>query len=103
MPKVIVLFFGAESSAVLLADGAAEGAKGVRFTEVELRSGTTHHSTTGRQHRQLESAALIREFDGVILACPLVGEIPSDLSKLLDELESWSQGALTNTVFGIIG
>ena len=103
MPKVIVLFFGAESPGVTLAEAAAEGAKGVRFTEVDVRSGGPHQATTERPHKRLESAAQLREFDGVILACPAAGDIPSELNALLDELERTSLGALTNTVFGIMG
>jgi hypothetical protein len=103
MPKVIVLFFGAESPGVTLAEAAAEGAKGVRFTEVDVRSGGPHQATTERRHKRLESAAQLREFDGVIIACPAAGDIPSELNVLLDELERASLGALTNTVFGIMG
>lgn len=103
MPKVIVLFFGAESPAVTLAEAAADGAKGIRFSEVAVRSGGSHQATTTRPHARLESAAQIREVDGVILACPAAGDIPSELSALLDELERSSAGALTNTVFGIVG
>jgi hypothetical protein len=103
MPKVIVLFFGADSATIALADGAAEGAKGVRFTELEIRSGSAEQSTIRRRHRQLESASRIREFDGVILACPSDGGIPADMVTLFDELERSSQGPLTNTVFGIVG
>jgi len=102
MPKVIVLFFGADSATIALADGAAEGAKGVRFTELEIRSGSAEQSTISRRHRQLESASRIREFDGVILACPSDGGIPADLGTLFDELERSSQ-PVTNTVFGIVG
>ena len=102
MPKVIVLFFGADSATIALADGAAEGAQGVRFTELEIRSGSAEQSTISRRHRQLESASRIREFDGVILACPSDGGIPADLGTLFDELERSSQ-PVTNTVFGIVG
>ncbi len=102
MPKLIVLFFGAENPAVTLAEAAAEGAKGVRFTEVDLRSGTPHQATEHRAKR-LESPAQIREYDGVVLACPVAGGIPSELSSLLDELERSSAGALSNTVFGVVG
>lgn len=103
MPKVIVLFFGAESPAVTLAEAAADGAKEVRFSEVAVRSGGPHEATTARRHARLESAAHIRDFDGVILACPAVGDIPSELETLLDELERSAAGALTNTVFGVVG
>jgi hypothetical protein len=103
MPKLIVLFFGAESPAVTLAEAATEGAKGVRFTEVDLRSGGAHEATTTRRHKRLESSAQIRDYDGVILACPAAGDIPAELSALLDQLEASSSDALANTVFGIIG
>ena len=105
MPKLIVLFFGGESPAVMLAEAATEGAKGVRFTEVDLRSGGPHEAMTARRHKTLESTAQIRDYDGVILASP-AGEIPVELIALLDELERSSStptNALTNTVFGIVG
>jgi len=101
MPKVIVLFFGVVSATSALASGAAEGAKGVwlpsRRSEAEALSGRR-----SARHRHLESASRIREFDGVILACPSDGGIPADLGTLFDELERSSQVALTNTVFGIV-
>jgi hypothetical protein len=103
MPKLIVLFFGAESPAATLAEAAAEGAKGVRFTEVDLRSGGAHQATTERRYKRLESPAQIRDFDGVILACPAAGDIPADLDVLLEEWERSPLGALSNTVFGIMG
>jgi hypothetical protein len=103
MPKLIVLFFGAESPTVTLAEAAMEGAKGVRFTEVDLRTGGDHDIATARRHKMLESSAKIRDYDGVILACPAAGDIPVELSALLDELERSSSKALANTVFGIVG
>lgn len=103
MPKVIVLFFGAERSAVTLAEAAVEGATGVRFTEVEVRSGALHQATTTQRHKRLESPSQLRDFDGVVLACPSVGGAPSELTAMLDELERSSTGGFTNTVFGIAG
>lgn len=103
MPKVIVLFFGAESPTETLAEAAAEGAKGVRFTEVDLRSGTTRQATAIPRHKRLESPSQVRDYDGVVLACAAAGDIPSDLSALLDEWEQSSSDALRDTVFGITG
>lgn len=103
MPKLIVLFFGADSAAVTLAEAATEGAKGVRFTEVDLRNGGVHEVTTARRHKTLESSTQIRDYDGVILACPTTGGIPVELNTLLDELARSSSNALANTVFGILG
>jgi hypothetical protein len=88
---------------VTLAEAATEGAKGVRFTEVDLRSGGAHEATTTRRHKRLESSAEIRDYDGVILACPAAGDIPAELAALLDQLEASPSDALANTVFGIVG
>jgi hypothetical protein len=103
MPKLIILFFGAESSVLTLAAAAADGARGVRFTEVELRSGALDQGSSEGRHKRLESATEVREFDGVILVRPATGDIPSEMIALLDELELSSPGALTNTVIGIPG
>jgi len=70
-------------------------------TEPEIRNGSAEQSTL-RPTPTMESASRIREFDGVILACPSDGGIPADLGTLFDELERSSQVALTNTVFGIV-
>jgi len=103
MPKLIVLFFGAESPGVTLAEAVAEGAKGVRFTEVDVRSGAPHQASTEHRYKRLESPAQLRDFDGVVLACPAAGDVPSDLSALLDALERPASAGFTNTVFGIAG
>jgi NADPH-dependent FMN reductase len=103
MPKVIVLFFGAERAAVTLAEAAAEGATGVRFTEVEVRSGAQHQPTTTQRHKRLESSSRLRDFDGIVLVSPSVGGVPSELTMMLDELERSSMAGFANTVFGITG
>ena len=55
MPKLIVLFYGVESPASTLAEAAADGAKAVRFTEVDVRAGSSHEPTAGRRHKSLDS------------------------------------------------
>lgn len=103
MPKVIVLFYGAETPAVALAEAASEGAKRVRFTEVDVRAGAGHPETTATRHKRLDSATRVRDYDGVILACPAAGEPPAELIRILDELEGESDAAFADTVFGVIG
>jgi hypothetical protein len=103
VPKLIVVFFGAESPAVTLAEAARDGGKSVRFTEVDLRAGAGHQATTEQRHKRLESAEQIQEYDGVLLACPAAGDIPADLNMLLDALERSPVDALANTIFGVIG
>ena len=102
MPKVMVVFFGAESPAVSLAEAAAEGANGVRFTEVDLRAGPGHNETTQQRHPRVESSAALRGYDGIVIACPALGEIPDALARWFDELESMT-GIFANTVFGVTG
>jgi hypothetical protein len=49
MPKLIVLFCGAESPAVALAEAAADGAKRVRVTEVDLCAGSCELDVKGSE------------------------------------------------------
>lgn len=103
MPKLIVLFYGAESPASSLAEAAAHGAGDVRFSEVDVRAGGAHEAGTGKRHPQLASAASLGDYAGVVIACPSAGEIPTDLDELLDELERMPNRTFLNTVFGISG
>jgi hypothetical protein len=103
MPKVMVVFFGAESPAVSLAEAAADGARAVRFTEVDLRAGPGHNETTQHAHRRLESPGALHGYDGIVIACPALGEIPDALSRLFDDLETTGGATFKDTVFGVTG
>jgi hypothetical protein len=95
VPKVIVLFFGAESSGAESAGAAADGAKAVRFTEVDVRAGA--EMATG--HPSLTPTA-VAEYDGMILiAGP--GAVPPTLAQMLAELER--AGSSENMVVGVAG
>lgn len=84
MPKLIVLNYGAESSASV-ADAAAAGAKSIRFTEVDRGAGGT--TVTG--------------YDAIMFVAPAGMTTHDDLEPLLAELER--DGRVTNTVFALIG
>ena len=104
MAKLIVLFFGAESPASALAAAAADGASGVRFTEVDLVAGGAHEQDAGRRAKRLASPEQLLAYDGVLIACPAAGEIPTELSSLLDALERITPAdRFANTVFGVAG
>lgn len=104
MPKVLVLFFGAESPASTLAEAAAEGASSQRFMEVDIRAGAAHQATTGRRHKVLESPDVLREYDGVVLSAPAAGDLPSELDALLGATERQSSPeTFANTVFSVVG
>ncbi len=104
MPKLIVLFFGTEAPASTLAEAAAEGAAAVRFTEVDLVAGAPHQQTTGQRVKQLSGPEQLLEYDGVLIACPAAGEIPAELSTLLDALERVRPpDQFANIVFAVAG
>lgn len=75
MPKVLVLFQSRSPDVVRLAETAAEGARSVRFAEVDLRHfpmaadavGVTVDAG-GRTHRPLGHVDEIGTYDGLILA-----------------------------------
>jgi hypothetical protein len=103
MPKLIVLFYGAESPASSLAESAAHGAGHVRFTEVDLRAGAPHQAATGKRYQLLESPSAIADYAAVIVVCPAAGAIPDELDRLLAELERMPDRAFQNTLFGVVG
>jgi hypothetical protein len=103
MPKLLVLYFGAESPAAALADAAAEGAKSVRFAEVDVRAGEAHSLATPGRHRRLESSQDVTGYAGVLIACEAAAEIPDAVDALLRDLERMPGDAFENTVFGVAG
>lgn len=103
MPKLLVLYFGAESPAAALADAAAEGAKSVRFTEVDVRVGEAHSQPTPGRHRRLESSRDVADYAGLLIACEAAAEIPDALDALLRDLERTPSSAFENTVFAVAG
>lgn len=103
MPKLVVLYFGAESPAVALADAAAAGANSVRFTEVVVMSGEPHSQETTGRHRRLESPTMLAAYAGIVIACEAAAEIPDALDALLRDLDGTPAEAYANTVFGVAG
>lgn len=103
MPKVLVLFVGAEGPAVSLAEAAADGARGVRFTEVEVVAAGSHDERTLHRHPHLASIDGLRHRDGIVIACAAAGEVPPALEQLFDAMESIEPPAFTNAVVGVVG
>jgi hypothetical protein len=67
MPKVLVLFDSGDEGAERLADWAADGAKKVRFTEVDIRDVGDGSSSGGAHRKRLESGDSIEHYDGVVV------------------------------------
>lgn len=104
MPKLLILFYGAESPASTLAEAAADGATGVRFTEVDVRAGSARQPEAGRRFKVLDSAEELKDYDGIVVSAPAVGEVPTELDALLDTLERHeAHDAFANTVFAVLG
>jgi hypothetical protein len=103
MPKLVVVYYGAESPAAALADAAADGAKSVRFTEVDVRVADSHAQDTSRRHRLLESPAALTAYSAIVIACEAAAELPTPLQQLLGALERTPSETFVNTVFGVAG
>ena len=103
MPKLLVLYVGAESPAAALADAAAQGANSVRFTEVDVRVGEAHSQPTRGRHSRLESSAALAAYAGIVIACEAAAEIPDSLDALFRDLERTPAETFANTVFGVAG
>lgn len=103
MPKVLVLYSGAEGPAAALADAAADGATSVRFTEVDTRVAETHSQTTSRRHRTLETASAVSQYGAIVIACEAAAELPTALEQIFLEMERTPSQTFANTIFGVVG
>jgi hypothetical protein len=78
MPKLLVLFDACSDDVARLADAIADGARGVRFAEVDVRrtapSGAEHDTAgddararLGSRYRVLESADALAAYDAIVV------------------------------------
>lgn len=69
MPKLLVLIDPRADDMAPLADAIAEGARRVRFAEVDVRSmaHATPNGTPAPRHRTLESADTLADYDGIVV------------------------------------
>ena len=89
MPKTLVLFHCRTGTTAALADAVAEGARTIRFSEVDVRCTGPF---TG-SHRTLEGAGELAAYDAIILGAPPGAELVSELKDLFDQA-----GPLSNKV-----
>jgi hypothetical protein len=97
MPKLLVLFDARSDDITRLADAVAEGVRGVRFAEVDVRrtaatsavanegGGPGAGVRTGSRHRVLESADDLAVYDGIIVGAPASGDDEHDAVRTLLE------------------
>ena len=96
MPKVLVLFDDTDAVASTLGEVAAEGARGVRFTEVDVR---VFAAATGSRRKALESLTAIDQYDGVVFAAVNDSPTPA-LDNFLAALAQTAGARFANVVFG---
>ena len=115
MPKILVLFHSRTGNTATLADAIADGARGVRFTEVDVRrlddlapermadglpAWKEGRESLAKKYRALESAERIADYDGIIIGSPgHFGAMSAELRNVLDQLGPLaSRGALADKV-----
>ena len=106
MPKLLVLFHSRSSAVLALAEAAAEGARSVRFAEVDLRRLEASDpdplapapDPAGRSHRTLEHADDLATYDGLIFAMSGEGDGAAPLTAALGA----AGGSMANRVGSVL-
>jgi NAD(P)H dehydrogenase (quinone) len=115
MPKILVLFYSRSGNTAQLADAIAEGARAVRFTEVDVRriddiapAGVIEADAgwkAGREalasrYRTFGAVDELVSYDGIVLGAPTrYGVMSAELKNVLDQTGPlWSKGLLVDKV-----
>ena len=115
MARVLVLFHSRTGDTAALADAIADGARSVRFTEVDVRrlddpapaaaldadpDGHAGRERPGRRHPTLDDASAVVDYDALILGGPARdGVMAAELTRFLDQLGPLgATGALVDKV-----
>ena len=115
MPKTLVLFYSRTGNTAAIADAIAEGAKAVRFAEVDVRRiedlapESVIASVPGwgesrerlrRTYRTFEDPMSLAEYDGIVLGAPTrYGVMAAELKNVIDQTGPlWNEGKLVNKV-----
>jgi len=95
MPKLLVLFQSRRPDVVELAEAAVEGARRVRFAEVDVRRladadepsvPVSTDATAGPEHRTLVHVEGLGAYDGLILVVHTITEASAALTRTIDAL-----------------
>ncbi|HEY0970323.1 MAG TPA: NAD(P)H:quinone oxidoreductase [Gemmatimonadales bacterium] len=100
MPKVLVLFYSRTGNTARLADAVADGARSVRFTEVDVRrledlaaddvvaadeAWSEARERLRRGYRTLDDVEALADYDAIVLGSPTrYGGMAAELKYLLD-------------------
>jgi NAD(P)H dehydrogenase (quinone) len=115
MPKLLVLFYSRTGNTAALADAIAEGAKSVRFSEVDVRriddlaptsvidsipEWKSSREKLAAKYQTFSDVNALTNYDALILGAPTrYGIMAAELKNVLDQTGPlWQQGALVNKV-----
>lgn len=115
MPKILVLFYSRTGNTAALADAVADGARSVRFAEVDVRRiddlapqsviDATPEWKAGREtlsakYRVMGPVEELATYDALVLGAPTrYGIMAAELKNVLDQTGPlWQKGALVNKV-----
>lgn len=115
MPKVLVLFHSRTGNTARIADAVAEGARAVRFTEVDVRrlddlapeatiagvpGWAESRAALAQKYVTLESFEKLADYDALVLGGPTrYGVMSAELKNVLDATGPlWNRGALVDKV-----
>jgi NAD(P)H dehydrogenase (quinone) len=115
MPKLLVLFYSRTGHTAQLADAIAEGARGVRFTEVDVRriddlapaavidgdaEWKASRDRLAAKYRTLGAVEELADYDGLVLGAPTrYGVMAAELKLVLDQTGPlWGAGRLVDKV-----
>ncbi len=115
MPKILVLFYSRTGNTALIADAIAEGARAVRFTEVDVRrvedlapesviendaSWKAGRDRLAATYRTLGAVDELVNYDGLVLGAPTrYGVMAAELKNVLDQTGPlWNEGLLVDKV-----
>lgn len=115
MAKVLILFYSRTGNTAALADAIGEGAKSVRFAEVDIRriddlapasvrdsipDWKSSHEALAARYQTFTDVNALTEYDAIILGSPTrYGIMSAELKNVLDQTGPlWQKGALVNKV-----
>ena len=115
MPKILVLFYSRTGNTAALADAIAQGAKSVRFAEVDVRriddlaptsviesdaEWKSSREKLAARYQTFADVNALADYDALILGSPTrYGIMAAELKHVLDQTGPlWQRGALVNKV-----
>src|SRR5688572_5479766 len=101
MPKVLVLFYSRTGNTARIADAVVEGARSVKFTEVDVRriedlapaqviegvaGWAESRASLAQRYRTFEGVDALEQYDALILGAPTrYGVMAAELKNVIDQ------------------